>query len=343
MVRKQLQLFSLIVSIFIASAPVTMAQQPTEPQVIQETRGKIYVADQASNQVSVIDSATFEVIKIIAVEDRPHNVNHTPDGNYVLVTNKNINIEKAPSLSIIDVETDSVIATISELGQRIEHVVAPVNNRAYVSEDLGMNAIIEIDLNARKIMRSVPVGVKPHGLWPTPDGQFLFAPNQLSGTVSKIDISSMQVIAESNVGRTPTMVAVSSDGSRAYVSLYGERGLAVLDARNVESNQIQVLDTIEVGERPAQVAVTPDGRYVLVPCEGPGALYVVSTQTHQVVKIIPTGEGAHGVDVSKDSRFAYVSNMGSNSLSIIDLEKLTMIREVSIGGEPAGVDYLEFP
>jgi len=304
------------------------------------TGGKIYVTDQASNQVSIIDGNTFEVISTIAVEDRPHNVNHTPDGYFVLVTNKNINIDRPPSVSIIRTDIDKIVATIGGIGQRIEHVAAPSAGRAYVTEDLQQNAVVAINLEDRSIIGSTGVGIKPHGLWPSPNGRFLFVPNQLSGTVSKVNTETMAVVAESPVGRTPTMVAVAPDGRRAYVSLFGERGLAVLDAENVESGRMQVHDVISIGERPAQVAVTPDGRFVLVPCEGPGALYVVSTESHQVIKVVPTGDKAHGVDVSSDNRYAFVTNWGDNSVSVVDLERLVVIQEVPVGKEPAGVDFV---
>lgn len=233
------------------------------------------------------------------------------------------------------------MATIEGIGQRIEHVVAPTNTRAYVTEDLGENAVMVIDLDNRRLRSRIRVGTKPHGLWPTPDGRVLFVPNQLSGTISKIRTETLDVEAESLVGRTPTMVAVSPDGKQAYVSLFGERGLAVLDAESVESGRMQVNDVIPVGERPAQVAVTPDGRFILVPCEGPGALYVIASESHDVVKVIPTGEKAHGVESSSDSKYAFVTNWGDNSLSVVDLERLVVLREVPVGKEPAGVDYVQ--
>jgi len=305
-----------------------------------QANGKIYVTNQASNDVTVIDARTFEVITAIPVEDRPHNVNHTPDGRYALVTNKNINVDEAPSLTIIRTEDDEVQATVRGIGERIEHVVSPANSRAYVSEDLGENAVVEIDLDNLSIVGQAPVGVKPHGLWPTPDGKFLFVPNQLSGTVSKVDLETMQVVAETTAGRTPTMVAVSTDGRFAYVSLFGERGLAVIDAQTVESTRMQVNDVIPIGERPAQVAVTPDNKYILVPCEGPGALYVISVVDHQVIRAVPTGKKANGVDVSSDSRYAFVSNWGDDTVSVVDLERLVVIQEIPVGEEPAGIDYV---
>lgn len=310
------------------------------PAPAQTNAGKVYVANQASDDVTVFNAQTYRVLATIPVEDRPHNVNHTPDGQFVLVTDKNVNLDRPPAVSLIDPNTDEVVGTIRGIGKRIEHVVSAAPDQAYVVEDFGWNAVVTLDLVSREIVDRVGVGIKPHGLWPTPDGRYLFVPNQLTGTVSKIDTESMTVVGEAHVGRTPTMVAVSPDGARAYATLYGERGLAVLDAQKVESKRLQVNDVIPIGERPAQVAVTPDEQYVLVPCEGPGALYVVSVAGDDVVGIVPTGGKAHGVDVSDDSRFAYVSNWADDTVSVVDLTRMVVIRQIPVGDEPAGIDFV---
>lgn len=306
----------------------------------QTGSNKVYVANQGSDDVTVIDAVTLEVLATLSVGDRPHNVNHTVDGHFVLVTNKNVNNDRPASVSIIRVESDELVATVEDVGERIEHVVSPVANRAYVTEDLRENAVVEIDLETRNVSSRVAVGIKPHGLWPTPDGRYLFVPNQLTGTVSRVDTETMEVDAEVQVGRTPTMVALGPDGRTAYVTLFGERGLAVVDAKSVTSGRMQVNDVIPVGDRPAQVAVTPNGRFVLVPCEGPGSLYVISTESHEVVAVIPTGGKAHGVDVSADGRHAFVSNWADDSVSVVDLERRVVVREIPVGDEPAGIDHV---
>ena len=62
---------------------------------------KVYVANQDSDTVSVIDVESLAVVENISVGDIPHNVNHTTDRSLVLVTNKNLNVSENPSLSII--------------------------------------------------------------------------------------------------------------------------------------------------------------------------------------------------------------------------------------------------
>lgn len=302
--------------------------------------GKVYVANQDSDTVSVIDVDSLTLIENIAVGDFPHNVNHTADGELVLVTNKNLNISSPPSLTIISSASNQVVDVVENIGSRVEHVVSIGSDFAYVTEDLEHNAVAVIDIAQRRVSRYISVGVKPHGLWPTPAGDALFVPNQLSGTLSKIDVSTGEVVGEASIGRTPTMASVSPDGQTVYVTLYGERGVAVINANLVESGRLQINDVIDVGERPAQVAVTPDGNYVLVPCEGAGALYVIDAHAGEVVSVINTGAGAHGVDVSDDSSLAFVSNRGPGTLSVVDLANRVVLKQIKVGENPAGVDFV---
>ncbi len=305
-----------------------------------ETVGKVYVTNQGSDSVSVIDAGTLTVVATVSVGDVPHNVNHTPDNRWVLITNKNVNVEAPPSVSIIDPRTDKVADVVNGIGSRIEHIVSTRPGVAYVTEDLGRNAVAILDLDGKRVSGFIPVGVKPHGLWASPAGEWLFVPNQLSGTISKINLANHQVVAEAAVGRTPTMAAVTPNGKSVYVTLFGERGVAVLNAELVESERMQINDIIRVGERPAQVAVTPDGKYILVPCEGPGALFVIEEQTHEIIATIPTGRKAHGVDVSADGKLAFVSNWDDATLSVIDLSKMAVLKQIEIGASPAGVDFV---
>lgn len=97
------KLFVIItVAYILANLPLVSAQSSGQSSY-KEVSGNgqnaaIYVANQASNNISVVDAVSFNIIETISVGDRPHNVNHTPDGHYVLVTNKNVNIPKPPSL-----------------------------------------------------------------------------------------------------------------------------------------------------------------------------------------------------------------------------------------------------
>ena len=102
---------------------------------------RVYVTLSASNQVTVIDTATNTVIGApIAVGNVPRNVAVSPDGNTIYVTNVTSN-----SMSVIDAATRTVAATVAlPPGSNPEGIaVSPDGKSVYVA-GFGSNKVYVI-------------------------------------------------------------------------------------------------------------------------------------------------------------------------------------------------------
>ena len=100
-----------------------------------------------------------------------------------------------------------------------------------------------------------------------------------------IDTATNTVVATIAVGQTPFGVAITPDGTRAYVTNQNSNTVSVIDtATNT------VVATIPVGLRPAGVAITPDGTraYVANVCRD-NTVSVIDTATNTVVATIAVG------------------------------------------------------
>jgi YVTN family beta-propeller protein len=87
---------------------------------------KVYITNQLSNTVSVIDSASNTVTATVSVGTIPFGVAVTPNGSKVYVTNN------GNSVSVIDSATDTVIATIPSGGNSPLGVsVTPDGSKVY--------------------------------------------------------------------------------------------------------------------------------------------------------------------------------------------------------------------
>src|SRR6267142_1574658 len=87
----------------------------------------------------------------------------------------------------------------------------------------------------------------------------------LSGTVSVIDTTTNTVVVTIPVGIFPTGIAITPDGTRAYVvnqfvTNQGNNTVSVIDTM---TNTI--VATISVGRGPSEIAITPDGTRAYVP------------------------------------------------------------------------------
>ncbi len=87
-----------------------------------------------------------------------------------------------------------------------------------------------------------------------------------------------------SVGDNPSRVAISRDGTRAYVANTGSDSISVID-----TSADQVTATIPVGDGPSALAVTPDGERLYV-MTAAGVVEVVDTALYTVVAMIPVGD-----------------------------------------------------
>lgn len=123
----------------------------------------LYVACNYGNTVQVWDAATLALVKEIPVGVGAYNVEPSPDGSIVLVTNK-----KDQSFSILDTKTFAELARVKTT-KKIVHGVAysPDGRYAYVSqESIGSDpgAIDVVDLTTRKVVSSIAIPAQPTGL-----------------------------------------------------------------------------------------------------------------------------------------------------------------------------------
>ena len=317
--------------------------------------GKVYLADEGANTVSVIDAASLKKIGSIPVGQGPHNVQVSPDGKWVWVTN-NGQPGKAPekmqpeqmatsehgamvgagAVWAIDTATDAVVAKVL-VGRHPAHVVVTSDGRtAYVTNGSD-NTVSVVDTASQRVTEVISVGASPHGLRISPDGKQVWVANLKGGTVSVIDTESRKQVAQIAVGKGPAQVGFTPDGRFAFVSLSEENRVAVIDPASRK-----VVRKVAVGTIPIQLYATPDSRLVLVANQGtpkkPGTtVSVIDLAGLKVVATIKTGAGAHGVVVDRTGRHAFVTNTYANTVSVIDVAKRTVIASVPVGKGPNGI------
>jgi YVTN family beta-propeller protein len=124
---------------------------------------RLYVACNYGNNLQVLDAATLTLIKEVPVGRGAYNVEPSPDGKLVLVTNK-----KEQSVSLVDAVSLSEVARIPT-SKKVVHGVAyaPDGRLAYVSsESVGADpgAVDVIDLARRKVVGTIAVPGQPTGI-----------------------------------------------------------------------------------------------------------------------------------------------------------------------------------
>lgn len=276
--------------------------------VLSPNGAHVYVANQASNTVSVIDPVSNTVTATIPTNTGPSLIAVSPDNTRAYVTQFG-----DASLGVIDTATNTVTTNIPVGVGPTGVAITPDGARAYVVNNHD-DSVSVVDTAANTVTATIPVGPGPIGVAITPDGTRAYVASTGDGSVSVIDTATNTVTSSTVVGDVPVIVAITPDGTRAYVSTAGAQFVAVMDtATNTVTTTIPV-------PTPRVVVVSPDGTVAYVTNLGSDTVSVIGIAANAVLGTIPTGDGPLGVAVTPDSTRLYVTNSIANTVSAISLQ-----------------------
>lgn len=137
------------------------------------------------------------------------------------------------------------------------------------------------------------------------------------------------------VGTEPAGIAITPDGSTAYVADYGQNQVTPI---NLSTDQPGV--PIPVGSEPYRLAVTPDGKTVLVTDLGSNAVTAISTATGSPAALISVGSTPIDIalaDGPGGSPTAYVTDAGSDTVTPIDVAADSAGNAIHLPFSPTGI------
>ncbi|MEE1808227.1 IPT/TIG domain-containing protein [Streptomyces sp. BE133] len=284
----------------VGSSPLGMALTPDG--------GRGYVANQVSNTLSVIDTATNTVTATIAAAGGPIFPAVSPDGTRVYVT-----LADAGTVGVIDTATNTLTATIAVGAGPALAALSPDGTRAYVTIQ-STNTLSVIGTATNTVTATVNTGPFPVGVAISPDGTRAYVCNVGDSTVSVIDTATNTVTGSFTAGDVPVIVAFSPDGTRAYVCNAGSDSVSVIDTATNTA-----VATIGVGSTPRFVAVSPDGTTAYIADFADNAVSVIDTATNTATGSIAVGNGPVCVAVTPAGTRLYVTDNADNAVSVIAL------------------------
>jgi YVTN family beta-propeller protein len=213
-----------------------------------------YITDGGTNQVAVFNRKTNTIEKSIAVGDHPDGAVFDPATKTVWAFNG-----RGHSVSVIDTNTDTVVATIALPGKP-EFPVADGRGNVYDNiED--KSEIVKLDAKAHTVAATWPVAPceSPSGLAMDHEHLRLFAvcDNKMMAVV---DADSGKVIATPATGDGPDATRFSSPSQIAF-SPNGDDGTLTLVHEDA-ADQYTVVQTVNTKKGARTMAMDPDGSRV---------------------------------------------------------------------------------
>src|SRR5580692_1477332 len=142
-----------------------------------------------------------------------------------------------------------------------------------------------------------------------PVGYRVYITNEISGDLSVIDSSTMEVVSTVPLGKRPRGIHGSPDGKTIYVALSGSP--------------------------PAPPGV--DESTLPPPDKDADGIGVFDVASGKMVRMMKGGSDPENFDVSLDGKTIYVSNEDASGVSFIDVAAGELTKTIKTGEEPEGV------
>jgi YVTN family beta-propeller protein len=314
---------------------------------------RIYVTNEASGDMTVIDSATYNVIATVPLGKRPRGIHASPDRKTIYVALSGSPIagpgvdestlpppdKSADGIGVFDVAQNKVVRVIKGGSDPENFDVSKDGAELFISNE-DDSAVSAVDIASGTVVKSAKVGEQPEGVKVTPDGKLVYVTSEETGTISVFDPDAGKIIKTFKVGHRPRSVAFLPDGSRAYVNAENDGSVGVVDCL-----KYRMIETIPIGKpgviKPMAVLLSPDSTKLYVSTGRGHQVFTIDTATNKVAGSVEVGPRPWGIALSPDGKTLYSANGPSNDISVVDVATNTVVKKVKAGASPWGVIALE--
>jgi YVTN family beta-propeller protein len=234
---------------------LVMLNNPGEDWALSRDGRKLFVTMPMSNQVAVVDTATWKVTTNVEVGARPGRIVLQKDQKYAWVGD--MPMTAAPSgVTVIDTATHQLAARILTGTGRHEVVLSTDDRFAFVS-NTGEGTVSIIDVAKLTKIKDVKVGVTTTSLAYSTLSKAVYAIDETTGAMVAIDGQSHEPIARLSVKPGIHLIRIAPGGRFGFILNPKENTAQIFDTA---SNRL--LHTVAVGLKPDQIVFTEAYGYV---------------------------------------------------------------------------------
>jgi YVTN family beta-propeller protein len=300
---------------------------------------RVYVPNELSNDVAVIDPATLEVVGRFPVGLAPEHITPDWDLGQLYVSNMN-----GAALTVIDPNTEQPIETMNVPFPYNLFFTMDGTKAIVVADYLGIDMVADnglyfYDRETWELLKFVQVpypGVNHLDM--SPDGSYLMVSCESAGAVVKIDTNTMEIVGVVEVGGSPLDVRIAPEGDIFFVANQGTHGVDLVNGDTLEH-----VGFIPTGQGAHAFAFSRDVSRLFVTNRMEGSISVIDVATRQVVDTWDVGGSPDMATVSPDGNQLWVSNRFHGTVDVIDPASGEIVKIIETGGNPHGLTYWPQP
>jgi YVTN family beta-propeller protein len=310
------------------------------PQYPPNYREYAYVTNGGSDTVTVLDVVDVRVDRELRVGQHPVAVAASPTRNEIYVVNAGVAGANG-SISVIDAEHNTVVATIAVHRQPLSIDVDADGARAYVANS-GSNSVSVIDLKARREVALFGVGETPVAARLAADGKTLVVANQQGNSVTLMDSADGHVRAVFGGCPGAASPVILPDSSKAFAACSSGHQVMVIALANSKArpNQPDALEALmDVQRAPVDLAMKPDGGEIFVSNSLSDSVSEIYNTTDEVGDTYMIGADPVFGLVSSDNALLYVANQRSQEVTVYSIDDGKRVGSAHVGDGPAAMAF----
>lgn len=300
---------------------------------------RVYVPNELSNDVAVIDPETFEVIGRFAVGSAPEHVSPDWDLSALYVNNMN-----NATMTKVDPLTEEPIETM-QVPFPYNLFFTPDGTKAIVVADyLGIDMVADNGLHFydRETWEPIKFVQVPYPgvnhLDFSADGSYLMVSTESAGHVVKIDTNTLEILGTVDVGGSPLDVRLAPEGDIFYVANQLTHGVDLVNGDTLEK-----VGFIPTGQGAHAFGWSRDVSKLFVTNRMEGTLTVIDTETRAVVDTWNIGGSPDMVTTSPDGSQLWISNRFHGTVTVLNPNTGETLAVIETGGNPHGLTYWPQP
>jgi DNA-binding beta-propeller fold protein YncE len=201
---------------------------------------------------------------------------------------------------------------------------------------LGASEVVEIDVRANKVVRTIPNLSNVHGVLVVPALHRVYATATGANQVVALSEDSGEVIHQAPTGNYPDGIAY--DPRRSAVWTTNETGGT---ETVVDTDAVKVRGNIDMGGEVGNVVYDATSDRMLVDVQGRNDLAVIDPASLAITKrvALPGCDHDHGLALDTDARLAFVACDGNATLLTVDMNTWQVTGTSLVGADPDVLAY----
>ena len=310
---------------------------------------RVFVTNETSGDLSIIDGTTLEVIGTVPLGKRPRGIHASPDGKTIYVALSGSPLappgvdestlpppdKSADGIGVFDIQQNKIVRVMEGGSDPENFAISHDGNTLLVSNE-DAAGVSFLDIPTGKLVKTIRIGEEPEGVTLSPDGKRIYATAENDGTVSAIDIESRKLLKTFKVGRRPRNIVFLPDGKQAYVNAENDGTIILFDA--LKYTPIQTIELGKAGEvKPMGLALSPDAKTLFVSTGRGHKVFMVDTATNKPTTSFEVGTRPWGIGLSPDGKILFTANGPSNDVSVVDVASQAVTKKLKLTGSPWGI------